>query len=406
MSLRIAVLASHPVQYQACWYRALAASPGLDLEVLFCHRSTARDQAAAGFGVEFEWDTPLFEGYAYRFLKNNSKHPSASTTFGTNTPEIIGLLRENRYAAVIVLGWFFRSAWQAIRGAWSANIPVLVQGDSHLHTSRSFATSLVKTPIYRWAIPKFDACLAAGQWSRDYFAFYGASKERIFTVPHCVDDRIFSNPKEQSDLLRHIWRAQFGIPEDCCLFLFAGKFIPKKRPLDFVHALARAKQRGAAVVGVMVGDGELRSDSQALAKDISAPIHFAGFLNQSEIRRAYAGCDVLILPSDGGETWGLVINEAMSFGRPCIVSNFVGAGPDLITPDLTGDIFPLGNIEALAALIQKYSSNLAKTRNMQEGVARRIADFSLPVTVQRTRQAIEFALHSKKSTQLASYLST
>ena len=38
---------------------------------------------------------------------------------------------------------------------------------------------------------------------------------------------------------------------------------------------------------------------------------FAGFLNQSEIPRAYVAADCIVLPSDYGETWGLVVNEAM-----------------------------------------------------------------------------------------------
>src|SRR5205823_11678045 len=71
--LRIAALASHPVQYQAPWYRALARI--CDLHVFFAHRVTPADQARAGFDVAFEWDVPLVEGYAHEWLPNLSARP-------------------------------------------------------------------------------------------------------------------------------------------------------------------------------------------------------------------------------------------------------------------------------------------------------------------------------------------
>ena len=371
MTRRIAIVATHPVQYQACWYRAIASDPSLELDVFFCHRATARDQADAGFGVEFEWDTPLLDGYSFRFLNNVAKRPSPSTFRGTDTPEIQKVFREGHYDAVLVLGWHFKSAWQAIHGAWRSGIPILVRGDSHLYTKRSRTKRLAKKAAYRAMIPRFDACLAVGKWSRDYFLQYGASPQKIFIVPHCVDEAMFSTDCDSSKPLSRPWRLQLGLSEERCVFIFSGKLISKKRPLDFIAALGLAHQHGAKVAGLVVGDGVLRSACQALAQRTSAPIHFAGFLNQTEIRQAYAESDVLVLPSDS-ETWGLVVNEAMTAGRPCIVSDQVGAGPDLVESGLTGDSFEMGNVPALARLMERYSANISITRNMKVAVKQRI----------------------------------
>ena len=64
--MRLGVLATHPIQYHAPLYRALAQE--LDLTVYFAHEQTAEGQAAAGFGVACEWDVPLLDGYDYEFL--------------------------------------------------------------------------------------------------------------------------------------------------------------------------------------------------------------------------------------------------------------------------------------------------------------------------------------------------
>ena len=87
-------------------------------------------------------------------------------------------------------------------------------------------------------------------------------------------------------------------------------------------------------------------------REHTLPVSFAGFLNQGEIPAAYAACDALVLPSDYGETWGLVVNEAMACGVPAVVSDAVGCGPDLVEEGQTGMIFPLGDIPALARAIE------------------------------------------------------
>jgi glycosyltransferase involved in cell wall biosynthesis len=87
------------------------------------------------------------------------------------------------------------------------------------------------------------------------------------------------------------------------------------------------------------------------------PVRFTGFLNQSEIAKAYIAADMLVLPSDGGETWGLVVNEAMCCGRPCIVSDQVGCGPDLVQSGQTGAVFPLGDVDALAKLMVAFAGD-------------------------------------------------
>src|SRR5262249_1048914 len=74
---------------------------------------------------------------------------------------------------------------------------------------------------------------------------------------------------------------------------------------------------------------------------------FVGFLNQSEINRAYVAADCLVLPSDAKETWGLVVNEAMASGLPCLVSNACGCAEDLVEPIRPDLSYPVGDIIAM-----------------------------------------------------------
>ena len=360
-NFRLAILSTHPIQYHAPWFRGLAAHPDLDVHVYFCHKATPPEQARAGFGVEFDWDVDLLAGYPHSFLKNIANPGGHGSFGGFDTPEIGKIIREGRYDALLVNGWNYKSAWQAIWAAWKSGVTALVRGDSHLLTERTVAQRAVKWLVYRWFIPRFDGCLAVGQWSREYFLHYGARPERIFSVPHVVD---FDVTGSDAFTVRRRFRQAAGLNADAVTFMFCGKFVPKKRPMDFVMAVSRAAERGAAIQGLMVGDGPLRGACEQFVASTRGPIRFAGFLNRSKISEAYLACDVLVLPSDAGETWGLVVNEAMSCGRACIVSDHVGCGPDLVRPGATGMIYPLGDVEILFRVMKDLASDAARLSDM------------------------------------------
>jgi glycosyltransferase involved in cell wall biosynthesis len=391
---RLAFLTSHPIQYHAGWFRALALDPSLDLQVLYCRNAEPREQARAGFGVAFAWDVPLLEGYAYRFLRNVSSRPAIGRFGGLDTPELETVIRQEQFDAVVVNGWHYKSAWQGIRACWRAQVPVLVRSDSHLRTARHPIKRLLKAAPYRWFIPRLNGCLAVGRWSSDYFLHYGARSERVFVVPHAIDPSFACNAQQLSPR-RDEFRQRWGLQSGQTVFLFAGKFIGKKRPTDFVDAIRLAHGKDPRIVGLMVGDGPLRASCERLVQDAQLPIRFAGFLNQSEIAQAYLAADALVLPSDGEETWGLVVNEAMICGRPALVSDRVGCGPDLVATGKTGFVFPLGDVEALGAQMVECAARPGLLVAMGENAAEAIRAHSVSVAVTRLKAAISGVLEKQ-----------
>ena len=98
--MRLGILTSHPIQYQAPWFRALAGS--LDLEVFFAHRQAAQEQA--DFGTAFEWDVDLLSGYPHRFLRNVSQRPGVNHFSGCDTPELATIIQRGGFTAFVVSG--------------------------------------------------------------------------------------------------------------------------------------------------------------------------------------------------------------------------------------------------------------------------------------------------------------
>lgn len=162
----------------------------------------------------------------------------------------------------------------------------------------------------------------------------------------------------------------------------------KKHPEDILKALRRVPD-DANVHALMVGSGPQKDKLQGLVRRHDLPVIFTGFLNQTEIAEAYAAADVLVLLSDYGETWGLVVNEAMIFECPAIVSDRVGCGPDLIEDGETGYTFPFGNVEALADRIQEMVEHPEHRHEMGHQARERVlSEYTVEKGVEGTVKAV------------------
>jgi glycosyltransferase involved in cell wall biosynthesis len=157
------------------------------------------------------------------------------------------------------------------------------------------------------------------------------------------------------------------------VILFAAKLIPKKAPLVLVQAFRRVRERVPCAL-LIVGDGELRPEVQAAA---GPDVHLAGFLNQSELPDAYAAADVFCLPSVFHETWGLVVNEALNFGLPVVVSDKVGCAADLVRPGWNGEVVPAGDPAPLADALETLVRDERLRREFGERGRELVGEYSI-----------------------------
>ena len=364
MSLRIGFLLSHPIQYFTPIFRELAKQ--CDLTVFYAHRQTAEQQARAGFGVAFEWDVDLLSGYHSRFLTNVARAPSTDRFFGCDTPEIATEIASGAFDGFVVPGWALLSYWQAVRACRRAGVPVFVRGDSQLVGRRGGMIRLAKSLAFRRMLRQFDGYLYVGQRNRAYLQHFGVPDDRLFFSPHCVDNVAFA---AAANAARAKLAEAVGGPQRPRRILFVGKLIERKRPLDLLRAAEQVRVPGSRIEVAFAGSGELQHDLASAAAASGVQVHFHGFANQSELPAIYAAADVIVLPSDARETWGLVINEAMACGLPAVVSDAVGCGPDLVEPGLTGAVFPLGDAAAMARGIEAVLS-FERTRTVRALAAR------------------------------------
>ncbi|MEK7568239.1 MAG: glycosyltransferase family 4 protein [Patescibacteria group bacterium] len=363
---RLAILTSHPIQYQAPLFKKLAERPEIDLTVYFCWDFGAGEKSLdAEFGKKIKWDIPLLEGYEYKFLKNFSLKPS-SEFFGQINFGIIKELRQNNYDAILVFGWNSFTNWLVFLTAFWRKTPIFLRGENPLNQEflKSGWKIRLKKIILGWLFKHINVFLYIGEENKKFYQFYGAPEEKLIFCPYAVDNNRFMAAAKELRIRNQELRKRLNIEREAVAILFVGKFIEKKRPLDLLKAFQLLTTNYKPLIYlVFVGDGALRPELENYAKERNLKnIIFTGFKNQTELPQYYATADIFVLPSGKGETWGLAVNEAMCFGLSIIVSDIVGCGSDLVKNGENGFIFPLGDVEKLAECLKELESDSKKRK--------------------------------------------
>lgn len=388
---RLAILASHVIQYQAPLYRMLAARPEIDLTVYYCSSDGAREYFDRDMGANVTWNVSLLDGYEHRFLRNFSPFGRGTRFFRYIHPSIVSTLRSERPdALLLMLGWGDLTSWLAIAACRLSGIPLMLNGDSSSVPRLAGLGAAMRDRVLRALFRRAAAFLVTGTRNADYYLHYGANPRLFFPMPFAADNERFRLSSQLSAEERIRIRREWSADEDTVVFLFSGKLIRRKNPDHLLQALRRMQAREQVRV-VFMGDGVLRQELETLAQREALPVSFLGFVNQAAMPAIYGAADVLVLPSSY-EPRGIVVNEAMASGMTAIVSDRVGSvgEGDLLVDDETGFVVPLGDIDALAARFDALASNRELLRQLKEAARTRIASWNYEADVEGILDALRF----------------
>lgn len=329
---KLVIIDSHPVQYRAPLFKRLGGR--IDLKVYFKKRGASEVCFDSEFGKEIIWDTPTLDGYKYEFVPSLLK--------------MLFKIRKFKPDAIMIYGWNSWGNWIVALFSNIWGIKLLLQAESPLNqeSSRSGIKSLFRKILLKIFFTIVDSFLYIGKENQKFYKYYGIADKNLFFTPYSVD-----NERLQNAITKDL-RKKLGLADYDIVILFVGKLISKKRPMDLLRAYELLELDKKALV--FVGDGELKKELENyVRKKELKKVIFAGFKNQTELPDWYESADVFVLPSGPGETWGLVVNEAMNFGLPVIVSDMVGCGSDLVKDGENGFIFKLGDVDMLAGSLRK-----------------------------------------------------
>lgn len=368
----LAILSTHPIQYQVPLWQALARDGRVPFEVWYVTDFGTRPSRDREFGQTFSWDIETLAGYPHRFLDAAEGATPASFRKCRLRERLRDRLRTSGATALWIQGWNVAAYWQAVREARAAGVEVWLRGESNDLAPRPLWKQPLKQVQLGWLFARVDRFLYIGAGNKRLYRSFGVPENRLYAAPYAVDNERFARQAEALRPERAKLRRRWGIAEDAFCVLFCGKFIAKKRPMDVVRAakLLRDSGRVGDMHLLFTGSGEMGAEIREecrvvfdaetfgnAARSDGPDASFTGFLNQTEISQAYVAADCLVLPSDHGETWGLVVNEALASGLPCVVSDACGCAEELAGAEWS---FPLGDVEVLAARIRSLAKGGAR----------------------------------------------
>jgi len=371
---KVLFVCGHPVQYMSPLLRRMAQHPQLEISTVYCRLRGATAGVDPEFGAKIQWDIPLLDGYPWVEIPN--KGTDSEGFWGLYNPGLWKYVREGNFDAVFCLTGYIRASFWITYLASKISRSAIIFGTD--------ASSLAPRDGRAWKIPikKFlwpllfrlaDQVFVPSSAGASMMRELAIPADRISLIPFVVDNDRWIEQSDRAD--RKATRAEWGVSDRELVVLFCAKLQDWKRPLDLLHAFAKAAVPGAVLI--FAGEGPLRSqiESEAARLGIAPRVRILGFANQSRLPAVYSAADLFVLPS-GYDPCPVVVCEAMLCGCPVVISDQIRGRFDLVRPGLTGDIFPFGDVDALAAVLKRLLSDRAELSALAANARRRMETWS------------------------------
>ena len=349
---RLGIVFTHPTQHHGPLWRKLNEQPGLSVKVLYlCNENQISGDALLG-GSSQPWDVDVLSGYEYDYLKDLSGRVPSQQEKNVISPELFNSLTPDNFDAIFMQSFVNYSYRLTALLCKLRGIPLIMQNDATIMSDCRYSRlrRIMMAILYPWMLNLADYWLSCGDHNEIHLRHYGVADEKTVRGCHPVDGERFEQSIRQNQ--DEIWkiRQELSGNEDTLVYGFAGKYIDRKNPFEFIAAIEKAHQRDPRVRGIMIGGGDLESEiNQRLSQLGNAEVINLGFVNQAKIPLYYAAMDVFVVTS-WIDPHPLVVSEAMVSGTPPILSDRCGnwGYNDTVRHRYNGLIYPCGNSDVLA----------------------------------------------------------
>lgn len=242
----------------------------------------------------------------------------------------------------------------------------------------------VSTHIRRALTRSFDGFVSNGSQATRYLQELGVASDRIVTsaLPAAVSPQMTAPRTHTGTGVR---------------FLFVGRLIPQKRPLELIEAFRVARREIPDATLTIVGEGDLEPEVRELASRTPGA-SYEGRREGAELGSVYAESDVLVLPAVR-EVWGIVVNEALAYGLFVVATDQVGSAHDLLD-DASGIVLPAEDVGRLAPTLIEISRSLDTSVDARRIRATAVAGCTPERFADDIARAVEIALHVRGSHRL------
>jgi len=340
MNHRLVVLTELIAPYRIPVFNALAARKEISLHVIFLSETDASTRQWRIYEDEMRFSYEVLPSWRrrvgkYNLLLNN---------------QVTSALSAAQPTVLICGGYNYIASWQAQDWARRNRVPFLLWSESTAYDHRGlhFPVEWLK----RKFLSKCAGFVVPGQSALEYVQQFASPAQKIFVARNAVDIELFARRQSIRQTAERL-RGELALP--LRYFLFVGRLVRSKGVFDLLEAYqALPSELRESISLVFAGDGPMRAELEALARDIyPGTVHFPGFVHRDELASYYALAECLVMPTHT-DPWGLVVNEAMACGLPVICTNVAGCAADLIREN--GILIAPANAVQLSDAMQKLAT--------------------------------------------------
>ena len=233
----------------------------------------------------------------------------------------------------------------------------------------------------RWKYGRAAAVIAISRAVADILVADGIARSKIAVVADGTDTQRRILPATHATLLA------LGVKQGAPLVVQVAQLVPHKDPLNFVRAIAAARERVPDVQALLVGEGELRMsvENTVRALGLTGVLHVVGYRHDADALLAAA--DVVVL-SSREEGMGSVLLDALLLGK-AIAATRAGGIPDVIEQDVNGLLAPVQDARSLGECISRLLTDHQLARRLSAEARVRASDFSVERMTERTLAVYE-----------------
>jgi phosphatidylinositol alpha-mannosyltransferase len=243
-------------------------------------------------------------------------------------------------------------------------------GTFHVYRERGHAIYATFAPLLRPLARRLRARIAVSSAAERTVAAHIPGDYEI--VPNGIDVERFRTPRPRPACFAPNRRHVF----------YVGRMEPRKGVDVLVRAMAEVARTRPDTTLILAGDGVDRPALEALAREAGAPAHFVGRVSDEDLPAYIQASEVVCSPAIGGESFGIVLLEAMAAGTPIVASRIDGYEA-LVGPLDCARLAPPGDAAAFAHEIGRLLDSDVLRRQLSERGAAAALDFDARAIAQR-----------------------
>ena len=249
MKKNLAIITSHPIQYQVPLFQKLNKSKFLNVTVFFGskhgYKSKKKDLE---FNKLINWNIKILEGYKFFFSKKEKDVDSFWLSFS----QLKKKFTEEKIDKVLILGWNKVIYLQAIIISLRMGIPIYLRSENNLEKENTVLNRLIKKLLFNLFFKLFDKIFYIGKLNRYFYRYYGVSNDKLIFAPYFVDKNFFKSSVDINKI--KIIKKKLNLYNNEKIILFVGKLIDRKNPFLFIEY---AKKILIKCKFLIVGNGPL-----------------------------------------------------------------------------------------------------------------------------------------------------